>query len=241
MKSVWAAGRKRHLARLAPSPTPVHPPLPSAISDWGVQRSGFVIPVVGPGPRLRGARRIDHLGGIRSDASDTRHAAVGDRRPDLGGIDVSQVPTGIVCPGQNLGVGRRHGSHRRHAGGLHVVPAQLGRNVARPVRVVIDVFGCRNRRCAVGDFLPPDGIEPAWGCGIRPVERVVRPPVTGRQVDRRRLGRLRVVVPDAGLSLESPARLGDSLGPCLVIHPIVLGPRGQQPIAVVRKVGCRRQ
>ena len=33
MKSVCALGRKFHLARPAPSPTPVNPPLPSAISD----------------------------------------------------------------------------------------------------------------------------------------------------------------------------------------------------------------
>ncbi len=33
MKSVCALGRKFHLARPAPSPTPVRPPLPSAMSD----------------------------------------------------------------------------------------------------------------------------------------------------------------------------------------------------------------
>jgi hypothetical protein len=34
MKSVWALGRNIHLARPAPRPTPVHPPLPRAMSDW---------------------------------------------------------------------------------------------------------------------------------------------------------------------------------------------------------------
>ncbi len=33
MKSVCALGRKFHFERLAPSPTPVKPPLPSAIND----------------------------------------------------------------------------------------------------------------------------------------------------------------------------------------------------------------
>ena len=33
MKSVCAFGRKFHLARLAPRPTPVRPPLPSAMND----------------------------------------------------------------------------------------------------------------------------------------------------------------------------------------------------------------
>ena len=36
MKSVCAFGRKFHLALPAPSPTPVHPPLPIAISDWAI-------------------------------------------------------------------------------------------------------------------------------------------------------------------------------------------------------------
>ena len=45
MKSVCALGRNIHFARPAPSPTPVDPPLPSAISDCddlvaGVRRVG---------------------------------------------------------------------------------------------------------------------------------------------------------------------------------------------------------
>ena len=34
MKSVWAFGTYIHFCRLIPSPTPNHPPEPSAISDW---------------------------------------------------------------------------------------------------------------------------------------------------------------------------------------------------------------
>ena len=34
MKSVWANGRKPHLARLAPSPTPVRPPDAMPTIDW---------------------------------------------------------------------------------------------------------------------------------------------------------------------------------------------------------------
>ena len=36
MKSVWAYGRKPHLARLAPRPTPVMPPPAMPTRDWMV-------------------------------------------------------------------------------------------------------------------------------------------------------------------------------------------------------------
>ena len=36
MKSVCAFGRNIHFARPAPSPTPLTPPLPSAISDCAI-------------------------------------------------------------------------------------------------------------------------------------------------------------------------------------------------------------
>ena len=36
MKSVCALGRNIHLARPAPRPTPLTPPLPSAISDCAI-------------------------------------------------------------------------------------------------------------------------------------------------------------------------------------------------------------
>jgi hypothetical protein len=41
MKSVWALGRNSHLARPAPSPTPVHPPLPIAMSDCEIWYVAF--------------------------------------------------------------------------------------------------------------------------------------------------------------------------------------------------------